>query len=71
MEYIINLTHDDAINMWIATSDDVPGLVLESYLIEQLIEKVKLAIPELLSMNKVQTKNTISLCFMIRCEYAL
>ena len=30
MEYIINFTWDDEAHVWIATSGDIPGLVLES-----------------------------------------
>ena len=30
MEYKIDLTWDSEASVWVATSDDVPGLVLES-----------------------------------------
>ena len=30
MEYVIDFTWDDEANVWIATSNDIPGLVLES-----------------------------------------
>lgn len=29
MEYIINFTWGNSADVWIATSDDIPGLVLE------------------------------------------
>lgn len=51
MEYIINLTWDNEANVWIAQSDDVPGLVLESGSFDALIERVRFAIPELLQLN--------------------
>ncbi|MBO4299384.1 MAG: DUF1902 domain-containing protein [Clostridia bacterium] len=37
--------------VWIATSDDVPGLVLESGSFDALLERVKLAVPELIALN--------------------
>lgn len=52
MEYIINLTWDNEENVWIAESEDVPGLVLESGSFDALIERVRFAIPELLELNK-------------------
>ena len=37
--------------VWIATSDDVPGLVLESGSFDALLERVKQAVPELIALN--------------------
>ena len=37
--------------VWIATSDDVPGLVLESGSFDALVERVKSAVPELIHLN--------------------
>ena len=37
--------------VWIATSKDVPGLVLESGSFDALVERVKQAVPELLKLN--------------------
>lgn len=51
MEYIINLTWDNEENVWIATSDDIPGLVLESSSFDALLERVRFAAPELISLN--------------------
>lgn len=68
MEYVINLMWDKEANVWLAASDTVQGLALESDSIEGLIEKVKLATPELLSLNNGSIQKTISLCFNIRCE---
>jgi hypothetical protein len=53
--------------MWIATSDDVPGLVLESNSYDALIEKVKFAIPELLELNNNDSVKTINFTSE-RCE---
>lgn len=48
MNYNVKLTWDSEASVWVATSDDVPGLVLELNSYDALIEKVKVAIPELL-----------------------
>ena len=42
---------DDEASVWIATSRDVPGLVLESGSFDALVERVKFAIPELMLLN--------------------
>ncbi len=51
MDYRIQLVWDDEASVWIATSNDVPGLVLESGSCDALIERVRHAIPELLELN--------------------
>jgi len=63
-EYIINLTWDNEAAVWIATSDDIPGLVLESGSIDALIERVRFAVPELLEINETtQPQEMLSMCF--------
>ena len=51
-EYTIKLEWDSQANVWIATSNDVPGLVLESGSFDALIERVRYAVPELLELNQ-------------------
>ena len=51
MVYKVNFLWDDEAAVWVATSDDVPGLVLESGSFDALVEKVKMAVPELLELN--------------------
>ena len=50
-EYIITLFRDDEASVWIAESPDIPGLILESQNYDDLIEKVKLAAPELIEIS--------------------
>ena len=52
MEYKIQLMWDNEASVWVATSADVPGLVLESGSFDALIERVRYAIPELLELNR-------------------
>lgn len=42
---------DDEARVWVATSDDVPGLATEADTIEALVVKLKMMIPELLEAN--------------------
>ena len=56
MEYKVNLTWDNDASVWIATSDDIPGLVLESGSFDALLERVRFAAPELLSLNGTTDK---------------
>ena len=51
MKCRVKLIWDEEAQVWIATSDDVPGLILESGSYDALVEKVKFAIPELLELN--------------------
>jgi len=51
-EYNVNLAWDNDADVWVATSEDIPGLVLESGSFDVLIERVKHAAPELLELNK-------------------
>ncbi|MSQ20877.1 MAG: DUF1902 domain-containing protein [Betaproteobacteria bacterium] len=42
---------DPEAEVWVATSDDVPGLITEAASMEVFIEKLKVMIPELLAAN--------------------
>lgn len=51
MEYKVTLSWDPDAAVWVATSEDIPGLVLESGSFDALIERVRFAAPELLALN--------------------
>lgn len=51
MRYKIKFVWDNDAAVWIATSDDVPGLVLESDSFDALVERVRYAVPELIELN--------------------
>ena len=42
---------DDEAGVWVASSDDVPGLATEAENMNVLVEKLKVMIPELLDAN--------------------
>lgn len=44
---------DDEARVWVATSDDVPGLVTEADTVEELENKLRTLIPELLDANGI------------------
>ena len=59
---------DDEACVWVATSNDVPGLVLEHGSFDVLVEKVRLASPELLELN-IGYNGEILLSFEVsKCE---
>ena len=63
MEYTVNLTWDGDAAVWMATSEDIKGLVLESGSADALIERVRFAVPELLELNGAASNEKISICF--------
>ncbi|MEL6353919.1 MAG: DUF1902 domain-containing protein [Cyanobacteria bacterium J06627_28] len=44
---------DSEAQVWVATSEDVPGLATESETLETLTQKLKNMVPELLQLNNV------------------
>lgn len=51
MEYVIMFPWDPEACVWIATSEDVPGRVLESGAFDALLGRTRIAVPELLELN--------------------
>jgi hypothetical protein len=49
-EYQILLVWDDEAARWVAENDDIP-IALESDSLDVLIERVRMAVPELLELN--------------------
>ena len=50
---------DEEAIVWVATSDDVPGLATEAVTMEDLIEKLKAMIPELLMANDTVVEDEV------------
>jgi len=48
---------DEDAQVWVATSEDVPGLATEADTLEELTEKLKIMIPELLEANGLLDNN--------------
>ena len=71
MSYDVNVEWDNEAKVWIATSEDIPGLVLESGYFDALIERVQVAAQELIALNNLPTSNEF--CYhteMFRRAYA-
>lgn len=63
--YKIDLLWDNDASVWVATSrdEDISGLVLESGSLDALIERIKVAVPELLEENKKLKQGAVNLTF--------
>lgn len=57
--FFIRAEWDEEARVWVATSEDVPGLVAEDDSFENLILRLKIMIPELLSANGHLVENEI------------
>ena len=59
-EYQVKVDYDNEAGVWIATSDDIVGLVLEDESPEYLIKRVVGAAPELIRLNNLSACKAIS-----------
>ncbi len=57
---------DAEAGVWVATSDDVPGLVTEAETMEMLLARLRIMIPELLALNGMARPGDIP--FRLRSE---
>jgi hypothetical protein len=58
----INARWDPEAEVWLATSSDVPGLVVEAGTWPEMIEEVRLVLPDLLELSN-QRADKLSLTF--------
>lgn len=71
MEYHVNLTWDSEAAVWLATSEDIPGLALEGGSFDALLERVRYAAPELLELNGCEKAATLVFSASERRERAV
>ena len=50
-EFLVTAIWDDEAEVWVATSDDIPGLVTEAPNLDLLRERILAVVPELLEDN--------------------
>ena len=50
---VIHTNWDSEAGCWYATSDDIPGLATGADTIEDLIERLKVIVPELVELNEI------------------
>lgn len=68
VKYIVNLVWDGEAAVWVATSENIPGLTLESGSLDALIERVRFSVPELLSLNGMDASKNMSICYRSECH---
>lgn len=62
--YKIEAIWDREAQVWVAQSNDVPGLATEANDLESLTDKLKIIIPELLQLNDlISTKHVSNIAF--------
>ena len=66
--YRIKAEWDAEAEVWVASSDDVPGLATGADTFEALVQKLKVVIPELLEENGLLASETTDVHFEITAE---
>ncbi len=66
--YHIKAEWDHEAGVWVASSDDVPGLATGADTFEELIAKLKLVIPELLEENGLLAAGADEIPFAVVAE---
>lgn len=64
--YFIRAEWDDEAAVWVATSDDVPGLATECDTLEALVQKLKIMVPELLEANGITSDGDVTFELLTR-----
>lgn len=63
LEHTVNLLWDEEAAVWVAASEDIPGLVLESGSLDALIQRVLFTAPDLVALNNTGEQQQFSICF--------
>jgi hypothetical protein len=56
-EFVVKALWDAEAGVWVATSDNIPGLVTESKTFEALLKKLPTLVPELLELNNAMPRS--------------
>jgi predicted RNase H-like HicB family nuclease len=65
MRYLILAEWDPDARVWVAESEDVPGLATGADTIEELVEKLKVIVPELLVENGLLPQSEVEVPFEV------
>lgn len=68
-ELVVNAVWDDEAKVWVATSDDVPGLVTEAPTQRDLVKKLKVLVPELLDANGYADGDELPVRLLGECTF--
>lgn len=63
--YAVEAFWDVEAAVWVATSEDIPGLATEAETIEALMQKLRSIIPELILLNRLVAPNTSSIAVQL------
>jgi predicted RNase H-like HicB family nuclease len=66
--YNVRAEWDGEAGVWVASSDDVPGLATGADTFEELVEKLKVVIPELLEENGLMAAGADDVSFAVLAE---
>lgn len=64
--FYVHAEWDAEARVWVAASDEVPGLATEADTTEALVQKLKTLIPELLAANDQRTEQPIAFELLTR-----
>lgn len=68
MRYSIKAEWDGEAGVWVVSSDDVPGLATGADTFEELIEKLRVVVPELLKENGLLNSSSEDIPFAVFAE---
>ena len=57
--YQVDALWDNDTNVWVATSDNVPGLATEAETLEALSQKLRDMVPDLLRLNRIVAADAV------------
>ena len=66
---IVNSTWDDDAKVWVATSEDIPGLATEAPTQAELVKKLKVMVPELLDANDYEDGEALPVRLLGECTF--
>jgi predicted RNase H-like HicB family nuclease len=66
--YHVKAEWDEDAKVWVASSEDVPGLATGADTLEALIDKLKIVIPELLEENGLLSPGNADVPFAVTAE---
>jgi hypothetical protein len=61
---VIRVFWDSDASVWVATSDDVPGLVVEASSFDDVVKEVRELAPEMLVLNGISKGKVLDLHFL-------
>lgn len=67
--YTVRAFWDEEANVWVAESDDVPGLATEASGLDELRKKLVIMIPELLTENGEQLSETSQIEYQLHVSF--